>query len=299
MSLDKRIEDAIVMLLKAASIYLPQDVKNALIKARDLEDNPLAKAQLDAIIRNCELAEVEGKPICQDTGLISFYVSVGDEFPVKGALADILRKATIRATREIPLRPNSVDVLSGKNPGDNTGRYVPHIEWELIPNSNELKVTAFPKGGGSEGPCLAKVILPTEGLKYAKKIVLDAVAEAGPKPCPPTVIGVGLGGTMDYAVKLAKKALLRPIGVRSDVEGLAKLEVELLELVNSLGIGPHGVGGKTTALDVHVDCAHRHPASYAVAVVFNCWAVRRSTMIMDSGGNVDFITHKFMNELWR
>jgi len=297
--LDKRIEDAIVMLLKAASIYLPQDVKNALIKARDLEDNPLAKAQLDAIIRNCELAEVEGKPICQDTGLISFYVSVGDEFPVKGALADILRKATIRATREIPLRPNSVDVLSGKNPGDNTGRYVPHIEWELIPNSNELKVTAFPKGGGSEGPCLAKVILPTEGLKYAKKIVLDAVAEAGPKPCPPTVIGVGLGGTMDYAVKLAKKALLRPIGVRSDVEGLAKLEVELLELVNSLGIGPHGVGGKTTALDVHVDCAHRHPASYAVAVVFNCWAVRRSTMIMDSGGNVDFITHKFMNELWR
>jgi fumarate hydratase subunit alpha len=299
LSLDKRIEDAIVMLLKAASIYLPQDVKNALIKARDLEDNPLAKAQLDAIIRNCELAEVEGKPICQDTGLISFYVSVGDEFPVKGALADILRKATIRATREIPLRPNSVDVLSGKNPGDNTGRYVPHIEWELIPNSNELKVTAFPKGGGSEGPCLAKVILPTEGLRYAKKIVLDAVAEAGPKPCPPTVIGVGLGGTMDYAVKLAKKALLRPIGVRSDVEGLAKLEVELLELVNSLGIGPHGVGGKTTALDVHVDCAHRHPASYAVAVVFNCWAVRRSTMIMDSKGNVDFITHKFMNELWR
>lgn len=299
LSLDKRIEDAVVMLLRAASIYLPQDVKNALIKARDLEDNPLAKAQLDAIIRNCELAEAEGKPICQDTGLISFYVSVGDEFPVKGALADILRRATIRATKEIPLRPNSVDVLSGKNPGDNTGRYVPHIDWELIPGSSELKVTAFPKGGGSEGPCLAKVILPTEGLRYAKKIVLDAVAEAGPKPCPPTVIGVGLGGTMDYAVKIAKKALLRPIGVRSDVEGLAKLEVELLELVNSLGIGPHGVGGKTTALDVHVDYAHRHPASYAVAVVFNCWAVRRSTMIMDSKGNVDFITHKFMNELWR
>ncbi|MEM0084585.1 MAG: fumarate hydratase [Candidatus Methanomethylicia archaeon] len=299
MDLASKIEDATVMLIKAASIYLPLDVKNALIKARDLEVNTLAKAQLEAIIKNCELAEAEGKPICQDTGLISFYVSIGDDFPIKSKLIDILNKATIRATKEIPLRPNAVDVLSGKNSGDNTGRYIPSIDWELISNSGEVKITVFPKGGGSEGPCIAKVILPTEGLKYAKKLVLDAVADAGAKPCPPTVVGVGLGGTIDLAVKLAKKSLLRPIGVRSEIEEIAKLEEELIELVNSLGIGPHGVGGKTTVLDVHVDCAHRHPASYAVAVLFNCWAVRRSTMTIDSKGNVNFITHEFMNKFWR
>jgi len=297
--LTSKIEDAIVMLIKAASIYLPMDVKNALVKARDLEVNPLAKAQLEAILRNCELAEAEGKPICQDTGLISFYISMGDDFPIKSELINILRRATVKATRDIPLRPNAVDVLSGRNSGDNTGRYIPNIDLEFTPNSDEAKITVYPKGGGSEGPCIAKVLLPTEGLKYAKKLILDTVVDAGAKPCPPTLIGVGLGGTLDLAVKLAKKALLRPIGVRSEIEDVAKLEEELLELINSLGIGPHGVGGKTTALDVHIDCAHRHPASYAIAILFNCWAVRRSTMTIDSKGNVKFITHEFMNEIWR
>ncbi|MCS7096876.1 MAG: fumarate hydratase [Candidatus Methanomethylicia archaeon] len=298
-SFESKIEDAIVMLIKAASIHLPKDVKNVLIRARDIEDNPLAKAQLNAIIKNCELAEAESKPVCQDTGLISFYISIGDNFPIKSKLMNIIKTATIRATKEVPLRPNAVDVLTGKNSGDNTGRYIPSIDWEFIPNTDKAEITVFLKGGGSETPCIAKVILPTEGLKYAKKLVLDTVVDAGAKPCPPTLIGVGLGGTIDLAVKIAKKALLRPIGVRSSVEEIAKIEEELINLINSLGIGPHGVGGKTTVLDVHVDCAHRHPASYAVAVVFNCWAVRRSTMTINSEGNVNFITHNFMNEFWR
>ncbi|MEM2136839.1 MAG: fumarate hydratase [Candidatus Methanomethylicia archaeon] len=298
-SLASIIEDTSVMLLKAAAIHLPSDVRNALTKARDVEVNPLAKAQLEAILKNCDFAEAEGKPLCQDTGLISFHVSLGDNFPIKSGLTGILRKATVRATKEIPLRPNAVDVLSGRNSGDNTGRYIPWVDWELIPNSSEIRLTAFLKGGGSEGPCIAKVILPTEGLKYAKKLVLDSVVEAGAKPCPPTVIGVGLGGTIDVAIKVAKKALLRPIGVRNDLEELAKIEDELVHLINSLGIGPHGVGGKTTTLAVHIDYAHRHPASYAVAVVFNCWALRRSTAIIDSSGNVNFVTHEFMNKFWR
>jgi len=298
-NLESVIEKASILLLKGATTIIPPDVKEALIKARDGETNPLAVAQLNAILENCKLAERESKPICQDTGLIIFYVSLGENFPVKGRLKDILRRATVKATSEIPLRPNAVDVMMHKNSGDNTGRYIPWIEWELVPGSDELTVTAFPKGGGSEAPCIAKVLSPSQGLKYAKKLVVDTVAEAGAKPCPPVSIGVGLGGTIDVAMKIAKKALLRPVGVRSNIEVLANLELELLDLVNSLGIGPHGVGGKTTALTVNVDYAHRHPASYAVAVAFNCWAARRSKMKIYPDGSVEFVTHKILNEWWR
>ncbi|RLE55335.1 MAG: fumarate hydratase [Candidatus Methanomethylicota archaeon] len=293
------IERASIMLLKAATTILPPDVKEALIKAKEAEDNPLAKAQLEAILKNCEIAEKEGKPICQDTGLIIFYVKVGENFPIRGKLRDILKSATIKATSEVPLRPNAVDVLTKKNSGDNTGRYIPWIEWEILPDSDILEITAFPKGGGSEAPCAAKVFSPAQGLKYVKKFVVDAVAQAAAKPCPPVLIGLGIGGTIDIAMKLAKKALLRPIGVRSEVPELAKLEEELLELVNSLGIGPHGVGGKTTALTVNVDCAHRHPATFAAGLAFNCWAARRSKMKVYPNGEVEFITHKILNELWR
>ncbi len=293
------IEKASTLLLKAATTILPPDVKEALIKARDIEDNPLAKSQLNAILKNCEIAEKEGKPICQDTGLIIFYLKVGENFPIKGKLSEVLSKATINATREVPLRPNAVDVLTKVNSGDNTGRYIPWIEWEIVPDSDILEITAFPKGGGSEAPCIAKVFSPAQGLRYVKKLVVDTVADWGAKPCPPIVIGVGIGGTIDIAMKLAKKCLLRPIGTRHENPEIAKLEEELLELVNSLGIGPHGVGGKTTALAVNIDYAHRHPATYATGLAFNCWAARRSTMKVHPNGEVEFVTHKILNEIWR
>jgi len=292
------IEKAAILLLKGAVTILPPDVKEALIRARDAEENPLAKSQLEAILKNCEIAEKEGKPICQDTGLIIFYLRVGENFPVKGKLSEILRRATIKATRNIPLRPNAVDVLTKVNSGDNTGRYIPWIEWEVVPESNVLEITAFPKGGGSEAPCIARVFSPAQGLKYVKKLVVDTVAEWAAKPCPPVVIGVGIGGTIDIAMKLAKKCLLRPIGVKHENREIAELEDELLELVNSLGVGPHGVGGKTTALAVHVDCAHRHPATFAAGLAFNCWAARRSKVRISPNGDVEFITHKVLNEYW-
>ncbi|MCS7386146.1 MAG: fumarate hydratase [archaeon GB-1867-005] len=293
------IERASIMLLKAATTILPPDVKNALIRAKEAENNPLAKAQFEAILKNCELAEKEGKPICQDTGLIIFYISVGDKFPIKGKLPEILKGAVVKATSEVPLRPNAVDIITKRNSGDNTGRYIPWIEWEVIPDSDVLEITAFPKGGGSEAPCAAKVFSPAQGIKYVKKFVVDAVAQAAAKPCPPVLIGLGIGGTIDIAMKLAKKALLRPVGVRSEIPEIAKLEEELLELVNSLGIGPHGVGGKTTALTVNVDYACRHPATFAAGLAFNCWAARRSKMKIYADGSVEFITHRILNELWR
>lgn len=293
------VERATVLLLKGATTMLPPDVKQALEYAREIEDNPLAVAQLNAILENVKIAEEEGIPMCQDTGLIIFYVSLGENFPLKGAIYDVLRNATVKATREIPLRPNAVDLVSKRNSGDNTGRFIPWIELDIVPESDVLEITAFPKGGGSEYPCIAKVLSPAQGLRGVKKLVVDVVAEASAKPCPPISIGVGLGGTIDIAMKLAKKALLRPVGVRHEDSFIAKLESELLELVNLLGIGPHGVGGKTTALTVNVEYAHRHPAAYPVAIAFNCWAARRSKMKVYSNGDVEFITHKRLNEFWR
>lgn len=293
------VERATILLLKAATTMLPPDVKEALEHARRIENNPLAIAQFDAILENVRIAKEEGIPLCQDTGLIIFYVSLGENFPLKASLHDILKAATIKATKEIPLRPNAVDIVTGRNSGDNTGRLIPWVEWELVSNSDLLEITVFPKGGGSEAPCIARVLSPAQGFKGVKKLVVDMVAEAAGKPCPPFSIGVGIGGTSDIAMKLAKKALLRPVGVRHKESFIAKLELELLELVNLLGIGPHGVGGKTTALTVNVEYAHRHPAAFPVAVAFNCWAARRSKMRVDSNGNVEFITHKKLNELWR
>ncbi|MCS7365711.1 MAG: fumarate hydratase [archaeon GB-1867-035] len=293
------VERAAILLLKGATTMLPLDVKQALEHAREIEDNPLAIAQFNAILKNVQIAENEGIPMCQDTGLIIFYVSLGENFPLKGSIYNVLRNATIKATKEIPLRPNAVDIVTKRNSGDNTGRFVPWIELEIVPDSDILEITAFPKGGGSEAPCIAKVLSPAQGLKGVKKLVVDVVAEAAAKPCPPLSIGVGIGGTSDIAMKLAKKALLRPVGVRHENPFIAKLESELLELVNLLGIGPHGVGGKTTALTVNVEYAHRHPAAYPVAVAFNCWAARRSKMKIYSNGDVEFVTHKQLNELWR
>lgn len=293
------IERATVLLLKGATTILPPDVKRALERAREIEDNPLAVAQLNAILRNVKIAEEEGIPMCQDTGIIIFYASLGENFPLKGELYNVLRNATIKATKEVPLRPNAVDIVTRRNSGDNTGRFIPWIELEIIPDSDVLEITAFPKGGGSEAPCIARVLSPAQGLKGIKKLVVDVVADAAAKPCPPVSIGIGIGGGSDIAMKLAKKALLRPIGIRHESPFIAKLESELIELVNLLGIGPHGVGGKTTALTVNVEYAHRHPAAYPVGIAFNCWAARRSKMKIYSNGEVDFVTHGVLNELWR
>ncbi|PMB75241.1 MAG: fumarate hydratase [Candidatus Bathyarchaeota archaeon] len=287
----KVVEDVAFNILKQAVIYLPEDVKQALKKAYAEEASETGKTQLKAILDNIDLAEKYQAPICQDTGTIIFYVKAGAETKNLDKLEEPLIKAVRRATKEIPLRPNAVDPFTQKNSGDNTGRFIPYINWEIVPG-NSIELTVMPKGGGSENVCLTGMLVPGEGINGLKKFVIESLIKAGAQPCPPTILGVAMGGGSDIAMKLAKKALLRPLNEPNPNPEIAKLEREIFEAANMTGIGPMGLGGKTTVLGVHIDYAYRHPASFPAAVAFNCWAARRASARIDADGTVEYLTHK-------
>jgi len=285
------VEDVAVKLLQLAVTELPQDVKEALQRAYREEESEAGKTQLKAILDNMELAEKRREPVCQDTGVIIFYVKAGAEARGLDKIEEALRNATKRATKEVPLRPNAVDPFTQKNSGDNTGRFIPFVNWEIVPGNN-LEITTFPKGGGSENVCVTGMLVPGEGVIGLKRFVVDAVINAGSKPCPPNILGVAVGGGADIAMKLAKKALLRPLNQPNPNPEIAKLEKELYEAANMTGIGPMGLGGKITVLGVNVEYAHRHPASFPAAVAFQCWAARRATALIHPDGTVEYLTHK-------
>jgi len=285
------IEDVAFNLLKLAVIRLPSDVKEALQRAYKEETSEAGKVNLKAILTNIEFAEKLNTPICQDTGTIIFYVKAGAQAKGLEKVEAALRNATKRATKEVPLRPNAVDPFTRKNSGDNTGRFIPYINWEIT-DGDSVEITALPKGGGSENVCALGMLTPGEGVRGLKKFVIDTVIKAGAKPCPPNILGVGVGGGADIAMKTAKKQLLRPLNQPNPNPELARLEKELYEAANSTGIGPMGLGGKFTVLGVNVEYTHRHPASYPVAVAFQCWAARRATARINADGTVDYLTHK-------
>jgi len=288
---EKVVEDVAVKLLQMAVTELPQDVKKALQQAYREEESEAGKTQLKAILDNVELAQKTRTPMCQDTGVIIFYVKAGGQVKGLDKIENALRSATIRATKEVPLRPNAVDPFTQKNTGDNTGRFVPFIHWEIA-SGDTLEITVMPKGGGSENVCALGMLSPGRGVQGLKKFVVDTVINAGAKPCPPNILGVAVGGGADIAIKLAKAALLRPLDQPNPNPNLAKLEKELYEAANSTGIGPMGLGGKFTVLGVKVDYAHRHPASYPVAVAVQCWAARRASARIYPDGKIEYLTHK-------
>jgi fumarate hydratase subunit alpha len=285
------LEDTVVTLLRLAVTDLPQDVSDSLEQAFEKESNETAKSQLKAILDNIGLARARSIPMCQDTGIQIFYLTVGSKFPLLEQLPNILKHAVQRATQEIPLRPNTVDPILQQNPGDNTGLHIPWINWKIVKGAN-LEITVLPKGGGSENVCQLKMLTPGQGLKGMKKFVIDSIIDAGAKPCPPTILGIGIGGGADICMKIAKEQLLRPVGQRHSNPAIAKMEEELLFAINQTGIGPMGLGGDTTILDVHIDVAMRHPASFPVGLAVQCWAARRASALITKEGDVQFITHK-------
>ncbi len=285
------VENVAVKLLQLAVTELPQDVKEALQNAYRREESEAGKTQLKAILNNIELAEKTRTPMCQDTGVIIFYLKAGAQVKGLDKIEEALRNATKRATKEVPLRPNAVNPFTRKNTGDNTGRFIPFIHWEIVPG-NDIEITVFPKGGGCENVCALGMLRPGEGVKGLKKFVVDTIIKAGAKPCPPNIIGVAVGGGADIAMKLAKETLLRPLNQFNPDPELAKLEKELYEAANSTGIGPMGLGGKFTVLGVHVEYAERHPASYPAAVAVQCWAARRASARIHPDGTVEYLTHK-------
>jgi fumarate hydratase subunit alpha len=287
----KIVENVAFNILKQAVIYLPEDIKQALKKAYAEETSETGKTQLKAILDNIELAEKYQAPVCQDTGTIIFYAKAGSKARDLDKIEEALISATRRATKEVPLRPNAVDPFSQKNSGDNTGRFIPYINWEIT-SGNSVELTVMTKGGGSENVCVTGMLVPGEGIKGLKKFVIDAVMKAGAKPCPPTILGIAMGGGTDISIKLAKKTLLRPLNEPNPNPEIAKLEKEIFEAANMTGIGPMGLGGKTTVLGVHIDYAFRHPASFPAAVAFNCWASRKASARINADGTVEYLTHK-------
>lgn len=268
------IKDAVYELYKQAVIVLGNDVKKSLEDALKIEDNNLAKLNINAILKNIEVAEEKGIPMCQDTGLPVVFIKLGnvEVENLKHGVEEGIKKAT----KEIPIRPNIVDPLSRKNTNNNVRDYIPPIDIELI-DEDYLEITILPKGFGSENNNAMKMALPAEGIEGIKQFVVESVLKAKGKPCPPTVIGVGIGGTSDLCLKLGKKALLGKVGQRNPDPEIAKLEDEILTEINNSGIGPMGLGGKTTALDVKILKAHTHTAGLPIGVCIQCWADRHAT----------------------
>jgi fumarate hydratase subunit alpha len=283
------IHDSAVRLLRMAVTKLPKDVEAALRAAEKNEDDPTAKTQLSAILSNLEIAAT-GVPMCQDTGVIIYYVKVGDKFPYAGMIQDALVGATRKATEDIPLRPNAVHPITGSNSGDNTGEKIPWINWEVVPGDS-VEITVFPKGGGSENVSIVGMLKPGVGLSGVKKMIVDNAMKYMGEACSPNIIGVGIGGGADIAIKIAKQQLLRPLDDTHPEPAVAKLEKELMEALNMTGIGPMGLGGKTTVLGVKIGYAMRHPASLPVGVAVQCWAARRSTAVISKDLKVEYLTH--------
>jgi fumarate hydratase class I len=277
-----KLKDGILELLKKVATSLPRDVEDSLKRAFDNEGEGPAREALLNILENVKMARASSKPICQDTGTPVFYVTAPRELAF-GSLQEQLLSAVKEATQSVPLRANAVDSLTDKNSCDNTGREFPEINFRQSAD-NTLLVDLSLRGAGCENAG-AFYRLPEQSLKAGRDLdgvracVLDAVHRVQGRACPPYIVGVGIAGTRLTAAKISREALLRRLDEDSPVEILRSLEHRLVSDINSLGIGPLGLGGKATALGVKIDYAHRHTASYFVDVSFSCWATRRGRLL--------------------
>jgi len=258
-----------------ANYYLSDDMKNKLAKAREEETWDIAKGVLDKILINVDIAKNEKMPMCQDTGMTCVFIEIGQEVHiVGGSLEESINKGVAKGYEDVFLRKSVVnDPIDRVNTKDNTPAV---IYYDIVPG-DKFKITVAPKGFGSENMSQIKMLKPSDGLKGVKEFILKVVKEAGPNPCPPIVLGIGIGGTFDKAATLAKRAAVRPTEVSSSNPFYANLEKELLFEINKLGIGPQGFGGKTTALAVNIETYPTHIAGLPVAVNINCHAARHAT----------------------
>lgn len=272
------VTEAIARLCISSNYELPTDVLEALKKAVELEEAPLGKEILNKLIENAQIAASEGFPICQDTGLVIVFIELGQEVRlVGGDFYEAIQAGVRQGYQKGYLRKSIVnDPFIRLNTDDNT----PAIVYLTVVPGDKLKISLMTKGGGAENMSRLAMFAPSEGIEGVKRFVVDTVKKAGANPCPPIIIGVGIGGNFEYSAYLAKKALLRKIGDHNPQPEVAKLETELLELVNKTGIGPQGLGGKVTALAVNIETAPCHLASLPVAVNIQCHAARHKEIII-------------------
>jgi len=282
------------LILKATCI-LPQNVMNALELACQQERESLAKVQMETTVHHMRLSKEKMIPLCGDTGFPVFFVRMGSKIFIESGIPTLVQAIEIavrKATEDAWIRPTMINPFTRENPGTNVGPYMPHIIYKFDPDIDYMELTYAPKGGGTEvfGPVF-KVLLHADGILGIKKFVFDGLVIQGNRTggtCPPNIVGVGIGGTSDLAMKLAKEAaVLRKIGDRHPEGSLAKLELELLEALNMTGIGPLGMGGKTTVLDVHIEYAMGHLAGFSAALSVQCPAARHATIRVYQDGRIE------------
>jgi tartrate/fumarate subfamily iron-sulfur-dependent hydro-lyase alpha chain len=273
---------------------IPPDVRQAVaggLKAEQAGGNSTAEQVLFTILKNIETADRLDTLVCQDTGLPVYKVLIGSKLALDiPQVKERFSRACERATLEYPLRSNSVHPLTRKHTGTNTGRGIPIVKLDFVPDSDVIRIIMAPKGSGSENMSFLKMLNPSEGRKGIVRFVLQCIFESGARPCPPMIVGIGLGGTSDLAMQLAKEAsTFRKIGSASGDTDIAQLERELLEKINQTGIGPQGLGGVTTALAVNIEWAHTHISQNPVAVNIQCWRGERAEAIISANGEVRYI----------
>ena len=274
----KQITETVAQMCKEAAYYLPKDVYEGLKRGRETEKSPVGQNVLDQIIRNAEIARAEDRPYCQDTGMTIVFLKVGQDLHITGGnLEDAINEGIAKGYTEGYLRKSVVaePLFNRKNTQNNT----PGVIYTEIVPGDKLEITVAPKGFGSENKSGVKMLVPADGVEGVKKAVMDIILHASMNPCPPMVVGIGIGGTMDRAALLSKKALTRSIDERNPMPEYAKLEEELLELINQTGIGPQR-GGTTSALAVNIEWGPTHIAGLPVAVTICCHAMRHSHKVL-------------------
>ncbi len=267
---------------------IPPDVREALSRAAQRETNPTAKQMLETMLRAVALADERDMLVCQDTGIPIYYATLGTALNLDGArIRNAITAGVERATREHPLRSSVVSPIKRENRQTSTGYRIPVIHWDFEAEANYLNLLMIPKGSGSEQMTFLKMLTPADGVQGIKRFVLDCAMQAGANPCPPTIVGVGIGGNAELCVGLAKKAAYRPVGSRNADPEMAALEEGLLGAINRLGLGPQGLGGDSYALDVHVEDAWTHITQNPVSVTFQCWRGERRRAKIYADGLVE------------
>lgn len=270
---------------------LPDDVEKKLSELRKVETGDLASTIYDTMAKNQQLAWDLNRPCCQDTGVLQFWVKCGTKFPLIDELESLLKDAVVESTFSMPLRHNSVETFDEYNTGRNVGKGTPTVFWDIIPNSDKVEIYTYMAGGGCTLPGKAGVLMPGMGYEGVTRFVLDVMTSYGLNACPPLLVGVGVATSVETAALLSKKALMRPIGSHNSNERAAQMEKLLEDGINSIGLGPQGMGGKMSVMGVNIENTARHPSTIGVAVNVGCWSHRRGHIIFDKDLNYEITTH--------
>ena len=270
---------------------LPDDVGKRLVELEKEEVAPLSKVVYQSMMDNQDKAMKLNRPSCQDTGVIQFFIKCGANFPFIGDLEEALTESVLEATKNSPLRHNSVETFDEYNTGKNIGKGTPSIFWDIVPNSDKLELDVYMAGGGCTLPGKSMVLMPSAGYEGITKFVLDVMTEYGINACPPLLVGVGVATSVETAAILSKKALMRPIGSHNPNERAASMEKLLEDGINSIGLGPQGLSGKKSVMGVHIENSARHPSTIGVAVNTGCWSHRRGHIIFDKNLNYEITSH--------